>query len=108
MPASAYGLVAVFTVVSAVSGWLAARLVGLRRPRSAVLPALAAFAILYAVGHRWNVRVGPQVTILGWEVSLAFDVAVAATTSLLVAVSQRLGGRSLEAQQRRAGRDRLT
>ena len=107
MPASAYGLVTLFAVISGVSGWLAARMIGPRRPWAAVLPALAAFGALYLVGHRSAIRIGPEVEILGWQVSLAFDVVVAAATALLAAGLQRLGLRLFQAQQRGARGDGL-
>lgn len=107
MPASAYGLVAVFVVISGISGWLAARMIGPRRQWATVLPALAAFGALYVVGHRSAIRIGPEVEILGWQVSLAFDVVVALATALLAAGLQRLGWRLLQAQQRGARGDGL-
>ena len=107
MPASAYGLVALFAVISAVSGWLAARMFGPRRSWAMVPPALAAFGGLYLVGHRSAIRLGPEVDILGWQVSLAFDVVVAVATAILTAGLQRGGLRLLQAQQRGARRDGL-
>ena len=107
MPASAYGLVALFTILSAASGWLASRIVGPRRPWAAGLPALAAFGALYVVGHRSAVRVGPEVEIFGWQVSLAFDAAVALATAFVTAFFQARALRLFQAQQRRAGGDGL-
>ncbi len=107
MPASAYGLVTLFTIISVGSGWLAARTVGPRRPWAALLPALAAFGALYLVGHRSGIRIGPEVEIFGWQVSLAFDVAVAVATALAAATLQRFGLRLFQAQQRGARGDGL-
>jgi uncharacterized membrane protein YfbV (UPF0208 family) len=99
MPPSAYGLVALFSVISAASGWLATRTVGPPRWWAAIVPTLAAFGALYVVGHRSALRIGPEVEIFGWQVSLAFDVAVAVATALLAGLLQRAGLRLLEAQQ---------
>jgi hypothetical protein len=107
MPPSAYGLIAVFATVSALSGILAARLVGPWRWWAIVAPALAAFGALYLVGHRWVLSIGPQVGLLGWEVALPFDIAVALVTAYVVALGQRLVLRLFDAQQRRPGGDHL-
>lgn len=107
MPASAYGLLALFTAVSVGAGLLAARLVGPRRPWTPLLPSLAAFGALYLVGHRLPIRIGPTVEILGWNVSLAFDLLVAVGAALLAGVGQLAGVHLLQAKQRRTGRDRL-
>jgi hypothetical protein len=107
MPASAYGLVSLFAVISAASGWFAMRAVGPYRRLAAIGPAIAAFGALYLVGHRSAIRIGPEVEILGWQVSLAFDVAVAVVVALVAALAQRAGLRLLEAEQRRAGGDGL-
>ena len=107
MPASAYGLVALFTVVSAASGWLAARTIGPRRPWAALLPALAAFGALYLVGHRSGIRIGPEVEVFGWKVSLAFDLVVGIVAAYVAATLQRFGLRLFESQQRGARGDGL-
>ncbi len=107
MPASAYGLLAIFTAISAASGALAARVIGPWRAWSVALPALAAFGALYLVGHRWVVSVGPNVRILGWDVALPFDTAVAVGTATLAALLQRAGLRLLQPQQRRPRSDGL-
>jgi hypothetical protein len=78
---------------------------GGRRPLCS--PTLAAFGALYVVGHQSGLRAGPEVEIFGWQVSLAFDVAVAVATALVVAVLQRVGLRLFEAQQRGARGDGL-
>lgn len=107
MPASAYWLVALFVTISGASGWLAARIIGPRRMWAAVLPGLAAFGALYLVGHRSAIRIGPEVEIFGWQVSLAFDVVIAVATALLAAGLQRLGLRLFETEQRGARGDGL-
>lgn len=107
MPASAYALLAVFTAISIAVGWAAAWLTGPRRPWSAVLPSLAAFGALYLVGHRWVLRIGPEVGLFGWQVNLLFEVAAALAAALAAAAMQRLGLRLLQSEQRRAGRDSL-
>jgi hypothetical protein len=107
MPASAYGLLAVFTAVAAVAGGLAAWALGPRRAWAAVLPALAAFGALYLIGHRSAVRIGPEVELFGWQVSLPFDVAVALGSALAAAAIQRIGLRLRQLQQGGARRDGL-
>ena len=107
MPASAYALLALFTVISASAGWLAARAVGPPRPWAPLLPALAAFGALDLVGHRFAMRIGPQVEVFGWEVSLPFDVAVAIGSALAAATTQRIGLRLLEPHEAGARRDGL-
>jgi hypothetical protein len=108
MPASTYALVAFFAGLSVAAGLVAARILGPRRAWAPALPALAAFAALYVVGHRVVMRVGPTVEIFGWNVSLLFDVAVAMGAALATAAVQRLGLRLLESQERRPRRDHLT
>ncbi|HVM25916.1 MAG TPA: hypothetical protein VM253_11010 [Candidatus Limnocylindrales bacterium] len=107
MPASAYALLAVFTAISAASGWLAARVVGPPRPWAAVVPALAAFGALWLVGHRFVVRAGPTVELFGWQVSLPFDIAVALASAFAGAGAQRIGLRLLQSQQGGTRRDGL-
>ena len=89
MPASAYALVVTFAVLSAVAGLLAARIVGPWTVWSPFLPALGAFGALYLVGHRWVISVGPEVTLWGWKVSLAFDAVVALAAAVAIAGAQR-------------------
>jgi hypothetical protein len=107
MPASAYALLALFTAISAASGWLAAWIVGPRRPWTALIPALAAFGALWLVGHRFVVRAGPTVELFGWQVSLPFDVAVALVSAFAGAGLQRIGLRLLQSHQGGARRDGL-
>jgi hypothetical protein len=107
MPASAYALLALFTAISAASGWLAARVLGPRRAWGAVVPALAAFGALWLVGHRFIVRVGPTVELFGWQVSLPFDVAVALGSAFAGAGLQRIGLRLLQPHEGSARRDGL-
>lgn len=107
MPASAYGLIAVFATVSALSGILAARVIGPWRWWAVLVPALAAFGALYMVGHRWVLSIGPQVGLFGWEVALPFDIVVAGVTAFAVALVQRGVLRLFDAQQRRPGGDHL-
>src|SRR5574338_791312 len=107
MPASAYGLVALFILLSAASGVVGARLVGPWRAAAAVLPALAAFGALYLVGHRWVLSIGPNVEVLGWDVALPFDTAVALGVAAVTALLQRAAVRLFQSQQRRSGSDSL-
>lgn len=107
MPASAYALVGLFTVISVIAGLLASWFVGPRRRWSPLLPAIAAFGALYLVGHRLMVRVGPTVEIFGWQVSIVFDVAVALGAAFATALLQGGAVRLFQAQQGSARRDRL-
>ena len=107
MPASAYGLVALFATISAASGVLAARLIGPWRAWTAILPALAAFGALYLVGHRWVLSIGPSVKVFGWDVALPFDTAVALVAAAITALLQRAALGLLQSQQGRSGSDGL-
>jgi len=107
MPAAAYPLLALFAAVSLLAGIVGAWVAGPRRPWAAILPALAAFGALYLVGHRLALSIGPQVRLLGFELSLVFDAAVAVGASLATAAVQAVGLRLLQADQRGTGRDRL-
>jgi hypothetical protein len=107
MPASAYGLIAVFAIVSVAAGIVSVRLIGPWRWWAAVLPALGAFGILYLVGHRWVLSIGPNVRLFGWDVALPFDIAAALVAAGAVALIQRGALGLLQAQQRRAGGDGL-
>jgi hypothetical protein len=89
MPASALALVGLFIVVAVVSGIAAVRAVGPWRPAALALPIVVSFLALYLVGHRLGAVVGPQVSVLGFEVSLLFDVAIALVAAFLAAFAQR-------------------
>jgi hypothetical protein len=90
MPASAYGLVALFTVVAVACGAGAARLVGPRSWRAAVIPSAAAFLALYLVGHRSGLEMGPTVELLGFRVAIVQDLVVAVVAAGVAALAQRL------------------
>jgi hypothetical protein len=90
MPAAAFGVLAVFTAASIAAGLLAWWLLGSRLPLGPVLPILAAFAALYVSGHRLRLEVGPSTELFGFQVSLAFDLALALAVALFVAVLGRL------------------
>lgn len=107
MPPAAYALLGVFSLISIASGVLMARLIGPWRWWSALLPALAAFASLYLVGHRLAITGGPQVELFGFRVSLALDLGVALATAGLAALIQRAALGLLQPQQRDPGRDGL-
>jgi hypothetical protein len=107
MPASAYGLLGVFTLISLVAGIGAARLLGPWRPWAPILPSLSAFAALWFVGHRLGLAAGPEIALFGYRVSIVLDVAVAATAAAVGAAAQMGILRLLDAHERRARRNRL-
>ena len=89
MPSSALALVGLFAAVSVAAGIAVTAVVGPRRPRAVVLPALAAFGALYLAGHRLGLAIGPNVPILGFEVALLGDVLIALVAALAATVIQR-------------------
>jgi hypothetical protein len=90
VPAAAFGVLAVFTVVAIGAGLLAWWLIGSRIPLGPALPVLAAFGALYLSGHRLGLRMGPTMDLFGFQVALLFDVALAVVVALLVAWGGRL------------------
>lgn len=92
MPAQAYALVTLFALTSVLLGWLAARIasrVGGPTSRAAyVLPVMAAFLAFYAIGHRLGLAVGPELTLFGFRVALAGDLAIGFAAALIVSVAQ--------------------
>jgi hypothetical protein len=107
MPPGAYAIVGLFSVVSLVSGVIAAWSIGPRRAWAIVSPALAAFGSLYLIGHRLGVSVGPEVGLFGFRISLPFDAAVALAVAFVAAFAQAGVLRLLQPKQRGAGRDSL-
>ncbi len=91
MPAAAFALLAVFIGLSIVAGLGAWWLAGLRRGWAAILPILATFGALYLFGHLLDLSPGPTVTLFGFDVALAFDMALAVLVAGGVALLQRLG-----------------
>lgn len=89
MPPAAYGLVALFTVVSIVVGLGAWWIVGPRRPWAALLPIAAAFGLLYLVGHRFGWQFGPNIELLGFQVAIVSDLAFALLGAFGAALAQR-------------------
>ena len=94
MPMSAYGLVTLFVLCSIAIGWLAVRLVarlGGPTGRAAhVLPIAAGFLAFYLIGHKLGIAVGPEVSLLGFQVALIGDLAIGFAAALVVAVGQWL------------------
>lgn len=92
MPPQAYALVTLFILCSAALGWLAARLVartgGPRGRRAWILPAGAAFLAFYVIGHRLGLAVGPEITLFGFQVALAGDLAIGFAAALATALAQ--------------------
>jgi hypothetical protein len=89
MPANAYIVLALFTVVALLCGIGAAWLVGPRRAPADIVPALGAFLALYWVGHRSGLELGPTLEIAGFRVALVQDVVAGAVGALVAALVQR-------------------
>jgi hypothetical protein len=102
MTASVYALIGLFVVVSIISGVIAARVVGPRRPWAVVLPALAAFGALYLVGHRLFIGFGPEIPLFGFQVAILSDVAFALAAAFAAALAQRAAVRLATAASRSA------
>ena len=103
MPPQAYALVTLFALSSVALGWLAVRLVDrfVGRPRSRLrygLPVLAAFGAFYLVGHRLGLRLGPEVPLFGFQVSLFGDLALGLAAAILVAGAQAVVARARSGQ----------
>lgn len=94
MPIQAWGLVTLFTVcsvlLSVVSVRIAARARGPRSVAAYVLPSIAAFLAFYLIGHRLGLSVGPEVSLLGFQVALVGDLAIGFAAALIVAFGQAL------------------
>ena len=93
MTPAVYALIGSFVVLSIVSGVIAARVVGPRRPGAVVLPALAAFGALYLVGHRLFIGIGPEIPLFGFQVAIVSDVAFALAAAFAAALAQKAGVR---------------
>lgn len=89
MTPAVYAIIGLFVVVSILSGIVAARVVGPRRPWATVLPALAAFGVLYLVGHRLVIGFGPNVPLFGFQIAIVSDVAFALGAAFATALVQR-------------------
>jgi hypothetical protein len=89
MPANAYVVLALFSVVAVLCGIGAAWIVGPRRALAVIIPAMCAFLALFWVGHRSGLELGPTVEIAGFRVALVQDVLAGAIGALLGAVGQR-------------------
>lgn len=91
VPPAAFALVGVFIVVSVAAGVTAWWRIGPRRRLLVVAPVLGAFLALYVVGHRLSFGLGPTVRLFGFDVTLAWDIAVAFIAAFGTAVLQRRG-----------------
>ena len=96
MTPSVYALIGLFVAVSLISGFIAARVVGPRRPWAVVLPALAAFGALYLVGHRLVIGFGPELSVFGFQVAIVSDVAFALAAAFAAALAQKAAVRTRE------------
>ena len=88
MPANAYALVALFSVIALLCGAGAVWLVGPRRLAAVVVPAVTAFLALYWVGHRSGLELGPTVELLGFQVAIVQDVLAATLAAFMAALVQ--------------------
>jgi hypothetical protein len=103
MPPQASALVTLFALSSVALGWLAVRVVdrvmgGARSRLRYVLPILAAFGAFYLIGHHLGVRLGPEVPLFGFQVSLVGDLALGLSAALLVAAAQAVVARARASQ----------
>ena len=89
MPASAFALLGVFTLLSIGVGIGAAWLIGPRLRLAIILPVLAAFGGLYVVGHRTGLELGPTIILFGFQVAIVQDVVVAVVAAGVAALIQR-------------------
>ncbi len=90
MPLSAFALLAVFIIISSVSGIAAWLVVGPPAWWAAIGPVGMTFVALYVVGHRLELEVGPRINLFGYDVALLFDIAVAVVAALVGAALVRL------------------
>jgi hypothetical protein len=88
VPAAAFALVGFFAVVALLAGAAAWWIVRPRRPAALLFPVVASFAALYLVGHRLGLSIGPEVTLFGFQVAIAWDVAVAVVAAGVAALLQ--------------------
>ena len=89
VPPSAFAILVLFLVVAVLCGVGAAFLVGPRRARATLIPIGADFLVLYWVGHRSGLELGPTVELFGFRVALLQDVTAAAVAALVAALAQR-------------------
>ena len=52
------------------------------------LPTMAAFGAFYLIGHRLGLAVGPEISLLGFQVALFGDLAIGFAAALVVALAQ--------------------
>ncbi|MBX3030263.1 MAG: hypothetical protein KF809_08885 [Chloroflexi bacterium] len=95
MPANAYGLLALFLVLSVIIGAGVSVMVGPRRPGRrgvllAILPILGAVIAFDWIGHRSGLELGPTVELLGYRVAIVQDVIAGFIGAFVVAIAQRL------------------
>lgn len=92
MPPQAYGLVTLFTICSIGLGLVAVRLLarvgGPRGLAAYPLPVIGAFLAFYVVGHRLGLAVGPEISLLGFQVALLGDLLIGFIAALAVAALQ--------------------
>ncbi len=90
MPSAVISLIVFFAAASAIIGLIAWWVIGPRRPLAAILPIVAAFLGFYVVGHKSGATMGPTMLLFGFEVTLLWDLLVAAVAAVIVAKVQCL------------------
>lgn len=90
MSSEALALLGVFTLICIAAGVIAWRLLLADLAWGALLPAAAAFAVLYLIGHRLGWTYGPMVQLFGFEVALPWEILLALATAIGVAGLHRL------------------
>ena len=92
MPSQAWALVLLFSLCSLALGYvavrIAARVGGPTRLTAYVLPMMVAFFAFYAIGHRLGVSIGPEISLLGFQVALLGDLAIGFAAALATALVQ--------------------
>jgi hypothetical protein len=94
MPFQVLALITLFVVSSLVLGFLAVRAISLVGGptgwRAYLLPILAAFGSLYAIGHQFPISLGPQVELFGFHVALLGDWLIGLIGAIAAALAQHL------------------
>jgi len=90
MSTEAFALLGVFTAICIAAGVIAWRLLLADLAWGALLPAAAAFVVLWLVGHRLGWTFGPELQLFGFDVALPWELFLAFVTAFGVAGLHRL------------------